>query len=283
MEGTTIDERGSVVPVTVLEPQRGWTGFAFREIWAYRELLFFLIWRDVKVRYKQTFFGVAWALLQPLLLVLIFSISIGRSPGIGIAEVPYPVFVLTGLVAWGIFAQGVNGAANSLIGGEALISKVYFPRLLLPIAAAASHLVDFLVSFPVLIVVMLAAGYPPTASIAAVPALITLDLLAALGVGTLLGALNVRFRDVRHAVPFLVQILFFATPVVYQLSIVPTQLQGLLGLNPMTGIVVAFQAAVLGLPLRTDLLAASTIITIAIALVAVGYFRRAERLFADVI
>lgn len=270
-------------PLVVLEPRHGWTGFAFREVWAYRELLFFLTWRDIRVRYKQTFFGVAWALLQPLLLVLVFSISIGRLPSVGPTNVPYPVFVLSGLVAWGLFAQGVNGAANSLIGGEALISKVYFPRLLLPIAAATSHLVDFLVTFAVLVSVMIISGILPPVSVIAVPLLVALDLFVALGVGMFLGALNVRFRDVRHAVPFLVQVWFFATPIVYQLSIVPTELQPILGLNPMTGVILAFQWAMVGAPPRGDLLLLSLGVSAILFVVALAYFRRAERFFADVI
>jgi len=268
---------------TVIAPSRGWIGLGARELWHYRDLGFFLIWRDLKVRYKQTFFGVAWAILQPVLMKAVFTIFLGQVQGIAPAGVPYPLFALAGLVPWTLFSQSLVGASNSLVNSQNLISKVYFPRLLLPIAGVGSFVVDFVVALALLLIVTPLFGFPLTVTILWLPVFALLAVFAALAVGTWLAAINARYRDVRHAVPFLVQIWLFATPVAYSISLVPENLRPLLALNPMTGVVVGFRWALLGGDRPDAAIFASAAATVVILILGIAYFRRVERFFADMI
>lgn len=283
MSDLTADARANAAVTTVIEARRGWRGLGIGELWAHRELLYFFVWRDLKVRYKQTFFGAAWAVLQPVLLMAVFSVSLGRIPGVGPSGVPYPLFIFTGLVPWTLFAQSLIGASNSLVGGEAIITKVYFPRLLLPFAAVSSFLLDFLITLGVLALLMVWFGAVPSLAILWIPALTGLVLVTALGIGTFLAAVNVRYRDVKYVVPFLVQLWLFASPVVYESSLIPEQWKTLYALNPMTGVVEGFRWAVLGGPRVDDLILVSAAASVLILVAALLYFRQVERTFADVI
>jgi lipopolysaccharide transport system permease protein len=270
-------------PTLVIEPRHGWRSLGLSELWEYRELLFFLVWRDLKVRYKQTFFGASWAILQPVLLMVIFSISVGRLEGVSPPGVPYPLFVLSGLVPWMLFAQSLAGASNSLVAEEAIITKVYFPRLLLPFAAVSSFLLDFVLALSVLGVMMLLSGVTPGVTVLAIIPLTLLVLVAALGVGTLLAAVNVRYRDVRYAVPFLIQVWLFASPVIYSSDLIPEQWRTLYALNPMTGAIEGFRWALLGGDRPSTLIFVSAAVSVAVLLGALLYFRRTERTFVDII
>ena len=269
--------------LVVLEPRHGWRNLGLQEVWSHRELLFFFIWRDLKVRYKQTAFGAAWAVLQPVLLMLVFTVSLGRLPGVGPANLPYPLFVFAGLVPWTLFAASLAGASNSLVGGEAIITKVYFPRLLLPFASVGSFVLDFTISLGALAVVMLYFHAVPSLAILWLPALTIMALVTALGVGTFLAAVNVRYRDVKYAVPFMVQLLMFASPVVYTSTLIPAQWHVLYALNPMTGVIEGFRWALIGGPRPDDLIFVSALASLLVLLGALAYFRRVERTFADVI
>ncbi len=267
----------------VIAPGRGWVGLGLRELWQHRDLGFFLIWRDLKVRYKQTFFGVAWALLQPVLMMVVFTVFLGQVEGIAPPGVPYPLFALAGLVPWTLFSQSLIGASNSLVNSQSLISKVYFPRLLLPIAGVGSFVVDFLIALVLLLVVTPLFGFPLTITILWLPVFALMAVFVALAVGTWLAAVNARYRDVRHAVPFLVQIWLFASPVVYSISLVPENLRPLLALNPMTGVIVGFRWALLGGDRPDAAIFVSAAATVVILILGVAYFRRVERFFADMI
>ena len=269
--------------VVVLEPRHGWRQLGLGEIWAHRELLYFFIWRDLKIRYKQTVFGAAWAVMQPVLLMLVFSVSIGRLPGVGPTGVPYPLFVFAGLIPWTLFASCLVGASNSLVGGEAIITKVYFPRLLLPFSSVGSFVLDFAISLGALAVVMLYYGVAPTLAILWLPALTVMALVAALGVGTFLSAVNVKYRDVKYVVPFLVQLWLFGSPVVYTSSLIPSQWHAIYALNPMTGVVEGFRWALIGGSRPDELILVSAVASGVVLLAALVYFRRVERTFADVI
>jgi lipopolysaccharide transport system permease protein len=271
--------------VTVIRPARGWPALDLRELWSYRELVLFLAWRDVTVRYKQTVLGVAWAILQPVLMMVVFSAFFGRTARPASDGIPYPLFVLAGLLPWTLFASAVSAAGQSVVGSERLIAKVYFPRIALPLAALAASLVDFLAGSTVLAALMLYHGVALGSSLLMAPALVVLVALAALGIGSLLAALNVAYRDVKYVIPFLMQIWLFATPTIYLRDIPPaTDLIGrLLRLNPMTGLVGAFRAAVLGEGTRWEMLGPSALGVAALAVVGVFYFRRVEDSFADVI
>jgi ABC-type polysaccharide/polyol phosphate export systems, permease component len=267
----------------VLEPRHGWRQLGLGEIWAHRELLYFFIWRDLKIRYKQTVFGAAWAVMQPVLLMIVFSVTIGRLSGVGPMGVPYPLFVFAGLIPWTLFASSLVGASNSLVGGEAIITKVYFPRLLLPFSSVGSFVLDFAISLGALAVVMLYYGVAPTLAILWLPALTVMALVAALGVGTFLSAVNVKYRDVKYVVPFLVQLWLFGSPVVYTSSLIPSEWRAIYALNPMTGVVEGFRWALIGGPRPDELILVSAAASGAVLLAALVYFRRVERTFADVI
>jgi lipopolysaccharide transport system permease protein len=267
----------------VIAPRRGWIGPGLRELWEHRDLGFFLVWRDLKVRYKQTALGVAWAVIQPLAMMAVFAVFLGQVQGIAPEGVPYPLFALAGLVPWTLFSQSLVGASNSLVNSQSLISKVYFPRLLLPIAAVGSFIVDFFVALVLLLIVTPLFGYPLTLTIVWLPVFALFAVLAALAVGTWLSALNVRYRDVRHAVPFLVQLWLFASPVAYSITLVPENLRPLFALNPMTGVIAGFRWALLGGDAPNAAIFVSAVATLVILAGGIAYFRRVERFFADTI
>jgi lipopolysaccharide transport system permease protein len=270
--------------VVRIRPARGWAAIRLDELWEYRELLYFLTWRDVKVRYKQTVIGTAWAVAQPLLTALVFTLFFGRLVGVPSDGLPYPMFAMAALVPWTFFANSLTQASNSIVTSANLIRKIYFPRLVLPISAAAGAALDFALAFAVLVGMMAVYGITPTARLAFVPLLALLALITALGVGIWLAALHVQFRDVRHVVPFLVQIWLFCTPVAYPTSLVPPAWRLLYGLNPMVGVVEGFRWALLGSPISVGgLLAVSAAASVALLIGGVFYFRRVEITFADVV
>jgi lipopolysaccharide transport system permease protein len=277
------DIRERTGQTVIIEPRHGWRGLGLSEVWAHRELLYYFVWRDLKVRYRQTFFGAAWAVIQPLLFMIVFSVSIGRVPGVGAENIPYPLFVFAAMVPWTLFTQGVTGASNSLIMGEGIITKVYFQRLLLPFSAVGSYLLDFLIALVVLAVLMVSFGVTPTLGLIWLPVFALLAMFSAIAVGTFLAAVNVRYRDVRYAVPFLVQLGLFVSPVAYTSSLIPAPWRALYGLNPMSGTIEGFRWALFGGPLPDLMILEAGIVTAVLLLGALFYFRRVERTFADVI
>ncbi|HEY3058817.1 MAG TPA: ABC transporter permease [Chloroflexota bacterium] len=271
------------LPTVVIEPSHGWRALDLRELWRFRELAYFLALRDVKVRYKQTALGVAWVVLQPLLAMGIFSIVFG-SRGLTTDGVPYPLFVVSGLVPWFYFANATAGASGSIVGNAQLISKVYFPRLAIPLAAVLANLVDLAIGLLLAVIVLVVFGYGIGPELLWLPALTVLSVLTALAVSVWLAALDVQYRDVRYAVPFLLQVWLFATPVIYATADVPERWRLLLSLNPMSGMIEAFRYALLGTgepPLPK--VAVSVVIVLTLLVTGLLYFRRMERSFADVI
>jgi len=244
-------------PLVVIEPNNGWGALDLRDLWAFRELLYFLTWRDVKVRYKQTELGVAWAIIQPLFTMLIFTLFFGRLAGVPSDNVPYPIFAFTGLLAWTFFSNAITSSGNSLVGSAHLITKVYFPRMIIPGAAVAAGLVDFAIAFVILVLLMFYYGVGITLNILMFPVMVLLTTLLALGTGMWLSALNVKYRDVRFALPFMVQLWMYLSPVIYPTSFLPVKLRSLLLLNPMTGIIEGFRSALLGRPFNWIALAVS--------------------------
>jgi len=273
-----------IKPTVRIEPAQGWFALELREVWAYRELLAFLVWRDVAVRYKQTALGAVWAILQPLLTMVIFTIVFGNFANMPSDNLPYPIFAYTALLPWNYFAQAINRSGSSLVGNANLISKVYFPRLIVPIAAAVAPLVDFAVAFVILIAMMLWFGVAPNWGVLALPLFLLLALLTALAVGLWLSALNVRYRDVAYTIPFLVQFWMYASPVVYPVSIVPAQWRLLFSLNPMTGVIEGFRWALLGKASPDfGVMAMSAVVVLGLLFSGLIYFKRMEQTFADVI
>lgn len=269
--------------VTVIEPPKGWHMLDVRELWAYRELLIVLTVRDIKVRYKQTVLGVAWAIIQPVVTMIVFTILFGRLAKLPADGYPYPVFLYSALLPWMFFANAIGTAGVSLVGSSNLVSKVYFPRLIIPLSSIGSGLIDLAISTGILLLLMLYYGVAPTVHIIAAPILVIAVIFTALGVGTLLSALTVAYRDFRFVVPFMIQIWLFCTPVVYAVSLVPEQWQWILGFNPMTGIVEGFRAAFLGKTFDLPTLMMSFVISTLIFLIGIAYFEKVERRFADVI
>lgn len=272
------------LPVTIITPSRGWVGIKVRELWVYRELLYFLIWRDVKVRYKQTLLGVAWAVIQPFMTMVVFSLFFGRLAKIPSDGVPYPIFSFAALVPWTFFANGLTNASNSLVASSNLIKKVYFPRLVIPISSAVSGLVDFALSFAVLIGMMLHYGITPGVRLVWLPLFLLLALTTSLGVSLWLSAMNVQFRDVRYMVPFLTQLWMFATPIAYPSSLLSEPWRTIYGLNPMTGVVEGTRWALLDTATAPGpIIGASSVAAIAVLVTGALYFRRMERSFADLV
>jgi lipopolysaccharide transport system permease protein len=272
------------LPVTVIRPSRGWARLNLRELWQYRELLYFLIWRDVKVRYKQTIIGAAWAVIQPFFTMVVFSVFFGRLAQIPSDGVPYPIFAYSALVPWMYFATAVSQASNSLVEHERVITKVYFPRLLLPLATVLAGLIDFAIAFIVLLGMMLFYGIVPTVAVWTLPLFVLLAAATAFAVALWLSALNVQYRDVRYAIPFLIQFWLFATPIAYPSSLVPEQWRAAYGLNPMAGVVEGFRWALLGEGEAHGLLVTGSVLMVALLLVSgLYYFRRMEKTFADVV
>jgi lipopolysaccharide transport system permease protein len=276
--------REEETPVVRIEPSRGWVSLDLRELWRYRELLYFLVWRDVKVRYKQTALGAAWAVLQPVATMVVFSLFFGGLAKIPSDGVPYPLFSLAALVPWTFFAQGVAQSANSLVGSQNLLQKIYFPRLIIPLASILPGAVDFAIAFALLLAMMPFYGMAPTVHMVWLPFLLLLALVTSLGVGLWLSVLNVYFRDVRYLVPFLVQLWLFVTPIAYPSSLLSEPWRTLYGLNPMAGVVEGFRWALLGTDTAPGpMLAASSLAALLLLAGGVVYFRRMERTFADVV
>ena len=271
--------------VTVLEPRSGWQLINLRELWRYRELLYFLIWRDVKVRYKQTALGAAWAVLQPFVNMVIFSLFFAKLTGTADPEVPYPLYVFAGFLAWTFFANAVSSAGQSVVGCDKLVTKVYFPRLIIPMGAVGAGLLDFLIAFGMLLVIMLFYGRMPGCGMLLVPVLALGLVLLAVGVGALLAALTVAYRDFRFVAPFMIQVWMFATPTIYMQAeqVIGASWVNILPLNPAYGLIANFRLAVLSKPLDLYSLAISGTITLLILAAGCLYFRRVERNFADII
>ena len=272
------------LPHIRIEPTHGWVALQLRELWRYRELLYFLTWRDIKVRYKQTVLGAAWAIIQPFMTMVVFSLFFGRLAQIPSDGIPYPIFSYAALVPWTFFANGLSQSSNSLVGSANLIKKVYFPRLAVPIATILSGVIDFVLAFLVLLVMMFFYGIVPTANVVWLPIFLLLALVTSLGAGLWLSAMNVQFRDVRYVVPFLVQLWLFATPIAYPSSIIPEPWRTLYAVNPMVGVVEGFRWALLGVETRPGpMVIVSAIAAGALLVSGAFYFRRMEKTFADVV
>jgi lipopolysaccharide transport system permease protein len=275
-------------PITILQPGRKWAALRLDEIWEYRELLYFLVWRDIKVRYKQTTLGVAWAVIQPVMTMLVFSLFFGRIAGMGSEGVPYPIFSYVGLLPWTFFSQGISQSSNSLLGSASLLRKVWFPRLIIPASAVLGGLVDFAVAFLVLFGMMAYYAVAPTWRVLWLGPFLLLALVAALGFGLWLAALTTRFRDVRYILPFFVQLWLFVTPIIYPAGKVTERLRAhgipvwLYGLNPMAGVVQGFRWALLGSAEAPGvLILTGTIVSVVALVTGLFYFRRMEKSFAD--
>jgi len=274
------DGAGAVI---VIEPKRGWVGIDFRELWRYRELLYFLTWRDIKIRYKQTLLGALWAIIQPTFTMIVFTLFFGRLAGMPSEEIPYPIFVYTGLLPWTYFANAVGNAGNSLVGSRNLITKVYFPRLMIPMGAAIAGLLDLVIGMSVLGVLMAYYHFAPSVGLLVFPVLVFFTFLLAVGIGLWLSALNVQFRDIKYVIPFMIQIWLFCTPVIYPTSLLE-KYAWIMTLNPMGGLIETYRACVLGhRPIEWASLAVSCSLIVAIFIGGVFYFRRMERTFADVV
>lgn len=266
----------------IIEPSKGWVPLRLRELWEYRELLYFLVWRDIKVRYKQTLLGVAWAIIQPFFTMVVFSIffgELGKMPSDGI---PYPIFVYCGLLPWQLFAYALGQSSASLVTNQNLVTKVYFPRIMLPVSSVMAGLVDFAAAFIVLIVMMFYFNIRPTLAIMVLPILLLFTVITALSIGIWLSAINVKYRDVTYTIPFLTQFWLFLTPIAYSSSIVPEQWRLAYGVNPMAGVVDGFRWALLGSESPpSSLLWISLIVVLVLFVSGLYYFRRVERSFAD--
>jgi lipopolysaccharide transport system permease protein len=270
--------------LSIIEPKKGWVPIDLKEIWKYRELLYFLTKRDIKVRYKQTVLGGLWAIIQPLFTMIVFTLFFGKLAKVPSDGVPYPIFVYAGLLPWTYFANALAASGNSLVGSQNLISKVYFPRLIIPTSASLTGLLDLLIAMLILGVLMIYYQFLPGISMLLFPFLVGLTFLCAVGVGLWLSALNVEYRDIRYAIPFLIQLWMFVSPVIYPVSLVSEKYQWLLALNPMGGIIKAFRASLLGhMPIDWFLLSISTAMVVVLFCSGIYYFRRMEKTFADVV
>ena len=272
------------IPTTIIEPKKGWIPIDLKEIWNYRELLYFLTKRDIKVRYKQTVLGGLWAIIQPVFTMVVFTLFFGRLAKMPSDGIPYPIFVYAGLLPWTYFANALSTSGNSLVGSANLITKVYFPRLIIPASASLAGLLDFFIAMLVMGAMMIYYNFIPNIGILLFPFLVGLTFLCAVGVGLWLSALNVQYRDIRYVIPFLIQLWMFVSPVIYPVSMVPQRFQWLLAMNPMGGVINAYRASLLGhMPINWSLLGLSTVIIIILFLSGLYYFRRMEKTFADVI
>jgi len=271
-------------PVTIVKPSRGWVSLNLGELREYRELIYFLTWRDIKVRYKQTVLGAAWAIIQPFFTMVVFSLFFGKLAKVPSDGIPYPIFAYAALVPWTFFANGLSQSSNSLVGSTNLIKKVYFPRLVVPISSVISGVFDFILAFVVLLGMMLYYGIFPTVNIVWLPLLLLLTLTTSLGVGLWLSTLNVQFRDVRYTVPFLTQFWLFSTPIAYPSSLLSQPWRTLYGINPMVGVVEGFRWALLGTDTAPGpIIIVSSLVALALLVGGAFYFRRLEKSFADVI
>lgn len=267
---------------TVIRPRIGWIAIDWRELWDTRELLFYLIWREVAVRYKQTVLGVAWAVLQPVASMLIFTLIFSKLAKIPSDGIPYPIFVYAGLLPWTFFSAAVGAASNSLLSQQALLTKIYLPRLFVPASAVGTNLIDMAISFGVFAVLMIIYQVPLSISILMLPILVVLTVVAAFGIGLVLAAVTVTYRDFRYVVPFIVQIGLYVSPVIYPVSIVPERWRWVLSLNPMSGVIDGFRACLLGKPWDIQGLAISAGVSIILLVYGLFYFRKMERRFADI-
>ncbi len=271
-------------PGIVIQPSRGWISLDLKELWDYRELLFFMTWRDIKVRYQQTALGAAWAIIQPLLNMIVFTVFFGRLAKVPSDGIPYPLFAYTALVPWQFFAFGLTESANSVVANERLVTKVYFPRLIIPLARIFAGLVDFALAFIVLIGMMVWYGVRPSLAVIALPFFLAFAVATTLGVGLWLSALNVQYRDVRYAVPFVVQFWLFASPVVYSSTLVPVRWRAWYGLNPMAGVIEGFRWALLRKAPAPGIMLVVSVLVVALVLIGgLYYYRRMEKIFADVV
>ena len=283
-ENEAIPFKVEALPKIIIEPSRGWLTLRLNDLWQYRELLYFLAWRDIKVRYKQTVLGVAWAIIQPFFTMVVFTLFFGKLAKMPSEGVPYPIFSYAGLLPWTFFAQAMNQSSDSLVGNANLITKVYFPRLVIPLSACLAPLVDFCIAFIVLIGMMFYYQIFPTSTLIWLPAFLLLALATSLGVGLWLSALNVQYRDVRYTIPFLSQLWLFATPVIYPSGAVHSPWRIILGLNPMTGVVEGFRWALLGIGAAPGgMIYTSMGVALLLVLTGVIYFNRMEKTFADIV
>jgi lipopolysaccharide transport system permease protein len=270
--------------VTLIQPSHGWRSLQLPEIWAYRELLYFLTWRDIKVRYKQTLLGAAWAIIQPFFTMVVFSLFFGKLAQMPSDGIPFPLFSFAALVPWTFFANGLVQTSQSLVGSANLLKKVYFPRLIIPVSAVLAGVVDFVLAFAVLLGMMLFYGIVPTVNALWLPGFLLLAFITALGVGLWLAAMNVQFRDVRYTVPFLTQCWLFATPIAYPSSLLAEPWRTLYGINPMVGVVEGFRWTLLGTATAPGpIIIVSSLVALALLISGAFYFRRSERTFADVV
>lgn len=267
-----------------IEPSKGWVSLRLQELWDYRELLYFLTWRDIKVRYKQTVLGAAWAIIQPFFTMIVFSLFFGKLAKVPSDGIPYPIFSYAALVPWTFFAQSLNQASNSLVNSASMIKKVYFPRLAMPLAAVLASLVDFVLAFVVLLAMMIYYGITPTVNVIWLPFFLLLALVTTLGASLWLSAMNVQFRDVRYTIPFVTQIWLFITPIAYPSSLLSQPWRTLYGLNPMAGVVEGFRWALLGTDTAPGpIVAVSSLVAVILLVTGALYFRRMEKTFADVV
>jgi len=267
----------------IIEPKGTWSGLKWRELWQYRELIRFLVVRDIKVRYRQTVLGGLWAILQPFMSMVVFTIFFGMLAKIPSDNIPYPIFVYTALLPWQFFSNGISNAGNSVVASSHLISKVYFPRIMIPAASLGSGLLDFFVAFIILILMMFYYGIYPGWGLFLLPLLMLGVIIATLGIGMMLSALNVAYRDFRYVIPFLVQFWLFATPVIYPASIIPEKWRWLINLNPMAGLITAFRSSLLNMPVMWHDLALSMLVSFVLLFLGIIYFNSMERRFADII
>ena len=270
--------------ISLIKPSQGWAALNLRDLWLYRELIFFMTWRDLKVRYKQTLLGASWAILQPFLTMVVFSIFFGNLAKVPSDGVPYPIFSYTALIPWTLFSKALQDASRSLVANSHMITKVYFPRMILPLSSILAGLVDFLIAFVVLLGMMIFYKITPTANVWFLPLFLVLALVTAVGVGLWLSALNVLFRDINYVLPFLTQFWMYLTPIAYPSSMVPDKWQTIYALNPMTGVVEGFRWALLGTGQPPGTLTlVSSVVALVLLISGMFYFRRMERLFADMV
>jgi lipopolysaccharide transport system permease protein len=270
-------------PVVVIESRRGSLVVNLRDLWQYRDLLYILTLRDIKVRYKQTVLGILWAIIQPLFMMIIFTLFFGKLAKIPSDGIPYPLFAYAGLLPWTFFSNALNSSGNSLVGNSSLITKVYFPRMIIPIAAVGSGLLDFVISFGLLVLLMLYYGVGFSPNILMLPILTLLTALLTIGIGMWMSALNVKYRDVRYALPFLIQLWMFATPIIYPSSLIPEKWRWLFRINPLTGLIEGYRSAIFGKPFDLMGLGISIFFIFIVLIYSAYTFRQMERSFADIV
>jgi len=270
------------VPVIDIRPSRSWVPINLKDLWIYRELLYFLTWREIKVRYKQTILGFAWAIIQPFFMMVVFTLFFGNLAKVPSEGIPYPLFNYAALLPWTLFAEGLTRSSNSLVQDANLVRKIYFPKLVMPLSGVLSPVVDFAIAFTILIGMMFYYGYSPTVNILWLPLFILLAVATALGTGLWLSALNIKYRDIRYVIPFIIQIWMFASPVVYSSNLLPQQFQLIYALNPMSGVIEGFRWALLGTEPPGAMIAVSACIVFLLVVTGAYYFRHSEKTFADV-